>query len=109
MKTLNFYSKMTIKELKEEAKRRGIRNYNKMTRRGLEDALHEAAERGYGCKTVTVDLITFNGMYIGTYTAEENADFYAVTTKNGKILMFNFDGKQVNAKNPKYANRIRII
>lgn len=100
---------MTVKELRAEAKARGIKGYSKMKKEDLENAIYKLAEeRNLPEKFVTINLFAFTGMYIGTYTAEKYSDFYDVTTKDDKHLTFNLDGSQMNAKNPRYANKIEI-
>lgn len=99
---------MTVKELRAEAKARGIKGYSKMKKEDLENAIYKLAEEQNASETVTINLFAFTGMYIGTYTAEKCNDFYGITTKDGKHLTFNLDGSQMNAKNPRYANKIEI-
>lgn len=64
-------------------------------------------------------LKTFTGMLIGkikedgtpfTYELEEQGGLYRLTKLDGKVLEFNsVTLKQVNAKNPKFANRIELV
>lgn len=100
--------KMTVKELRAEAKARGIKGYSKMKKEDLENAIYKLAEEQNAPETVTINLFAFTGMYIGTYTAEKYNDSYGITTKDGKHLTFNLDGSQMNAKNSRYANKIEI-
>lgn len=49
----------------------------------------------------------FTGMVIGVFKViDENDKAIAVTTKKGKMWFSKRDGKQVNAKNKKFANQI---
>lgn len=100
---------MTVKELRAEAAKKGIKGYSRMKKEELENAIYKLSEEQNTLETVTVNLLAFTGMYIGTYTAEKYNDFYDVTTKDGKHLTFNLDGSQMNAKNPRYANKIEIV
>lgn len=66
-------------------------------------------------KTVTDDTIiqveAFTGMKIGLFrvTSVNCSGEFTVWTKNNKCLLFNPEtGKQTNAKNPKFANKIGI-
>lgn len=55
----------------------------------------------------------FTGMMIGMYPVElypEHPELGTIITKAGKALTFNLDtGVQLNAKNPKFANKINLI
>jgi hypothetical protein len=64
-------------------------------------------------KTITeqpvVELRAFTGMKIGLFRAKLDTDVNTVYiwTKNNKLLTFDSHiGVQINAKNPKFANRI---
>lgn len=59
--------------------------------------------------TVTVDIVAFTGMKIGTFTAHLDSEtgHYIVHTKQNKELIFDIHtGLQLNAKNPKFGNRV---
>lgn len=60
-------------------------------------------------KEVEVVMYTFTGMKIqGTFkTAKAEDGTYTITTKKGQLTFDGF-GKQVNAKNPKFANKIEF-
>ena len=55
-----------------------------------------------------VELRAFTDMLIGRYTAIKSENGYIVKTKKG-ALEFGKDGKQTNAKNPKFANHIVFV
>lgn len=62
---------------------------------------------------VLVEVKAFTGMKIGLFkVVDSNKDDYSVWAKNGTLMTFNrshelpFEDKQINAKNPKFANRI---
>lgn len=59
-------------------------------------------------ETIDVILLAFTGMELGEYTATREEYGYSVKTKN-KELQFNFNGIQLNAKNPKFANKIAYV
>lgn len=67
-------------------------------------------------KTVTeqpvVELNAFTGMKIGLFPVEFASDVNTmyIWTKSNKLLTFDSHiGTQINAKNPKFANKIRSI
>lgn len=57
-----------------------------------------------------VTVRAFTGMMIGSFKVEEeDSETVSVKGKNGKVMVFNkATGKQLNAKNPKFANKIDI-
>lgn len=59
--------------------------------------------------TVKVVLLAFTGMKIGEYSAELKDGEYIVVVKNGTELKFDTNGKQLNAKNPKFGNKIKAL
>lgn len=59
--------------------------------------------------TVTVDIVAFTGMKIGTFEALLDAEtgHYIIHTKQDKVLIFDTrTGVQLNAKNPKFGNKV---
>lgn len=60
-------------------------------------------------KTVSVVLMAFTGMVIGTYTTEMTKTGCKIIAKNSNVLEFNAEGVQTNAKNPKFGNKIEIV
>jgi hypothetical protein len=74
-----------------------------------EEAPKKKASKKSTPATKKVTLKAFTGMVIGEFTAEfQHTDPFTwkVTTKKDKALIFDADGKQVGAKNPKFANTI---
>ena len=56
----------------------------------------------------TVEVKAFTGMVIGTFEITgSTATTLEVTTKKGKLVFDRKTGIQTNAKNPKFANRIK--
>lgn len=60
-------------------------------------------------KSTIIELRAFTGMKIGLFVLEYSVNTGALycVTKTGKVIGFDPDtGKQTNAKNPKFANKI---
>lgn len=53
-------------------------------------------------------MVAFTGMVIGTFKAVKTEEGFEVTTAKGKVLSFNKDGVQTNAKNAKFANKLQV-
>lgn len=53
-------------------------------------------------------MVAFTGMVIGTFKAVKSEQGFEVTTAKGKVLVFNSEGIQTNAKNAKFANRLQV-
>ena len=120
MKTLNFYKKYNGKASdkihrtitgstehecwKKLMKYEGIRNlaYCK-----TKFATKPGTTKSVGT-TLTVNLKAFTEMYLGTYIATKTKNGYEIVLKNGKKMAFDKTGLQVDAKNPRYANRIEL-
>ncbi len=105
--------KMTIREMREEAKTLKIKNYSRMNKEELQKAINtaksvEAFTESIETEEVEVILKTFTGMVIGRYTAVYGNGTYTVATKKGYIR-FDENGKQTDAKNPKFANKIEKL
>lgn len=63
-------------------------------------------------ETVTVELLAFTGMVIGTFEAKylESAGGYEIETKRSGLMAFDEKTlKQIDAKNPNFANKIRLV
>lgn len=58
---------------------------------------------------ICVEMRAFTGMVIGTFTAKLVGGLYEVATKGKKILHFDSDGIQTDAKNPKFGNKIVVL
>lgn len=61
--------------------------------------------------TIKVWLMTFTGMIIGAdpYEATFNGKEYIVNTHKKGVQKFDKEGKQIGAKNPKFANKIQKV
>lgn len=106
---------MTVKEMRAEAKALGIKGYSRMSKKDLQIVINVAksVNRIFGKQTtkteeVEVVLKAFTGMVIGRYTAVYGNGTYTLATKNG-YLKFDENGKQLEAKNPKFANTIEKL
>ena len=53
-----------------------------------------------------IELKAFTGMNIGMFKMYPINGVWNIRTKSGKWLEFNAEGIQINAKNPKYANKL---
>lgn len=53
-------------------------------------------------------MVAFTGMVIGTFKAVKTEEGFEVTTAKGKVLSFDKDGVQTNAKNAKFANKLQV-
>ena len=106
MKNLN---EMTVKELRAEAKARGIKGYSRISKADLiemikatEEVVEEKVE-----KVETVVMKAFTGMLIGEFkVVAETAKAITVETKKGELSFDKKTGIQLNPNNPKFANRI---
>ena len=103
---------MTVKEMRSEAKEMGIKGYSRMSKEDLQKAIDTAKSVEEVTETESVEteeaevvLKAFTGMVIGRYTAVYENGTYTLTTKKGN-LKFDENGKQLEAKNPKFANKI---
>lgn len=112
--------KMTLKEMRLEAAKLGIKGTSKMKKAELEDAIAQAtaemekfSKNGEGEKIVenVVIVKAFTGMVIGEFEiVKQTKTKIGVVTKDGNKLIFNrMTGLQTNAKNPKFANRFEFI
>lgn len=59
-------------------------------------------------KELEATMVAFTGMVIGTFKAIKTEEGFEVTTAKGKVLVFNSEGVQTNAKNAKFANRLQV-
>lgn len=94
---------MTVKEMRTEAKEMGIKGYSRMSKEDLQKAIDTA--KSVETEEVEVVLKAFTGMVIGRYAAVYENGTYTLITKKGN-LKFDENGKQMEAKNPKFANKI---
>lgn len=104
---------MTVRGMRAEAKEMGIKGYSRMSKEDLQKAIATAKSvekftESLETEEVEVVLKAFTGMVIGTYTAVYGNGTYTLATKNG-YLKFDESGKQLDAKNPKFANKIEKL
>lgn len=111
---------MTLKEMRLEAAKLGIKGTSKMKKAELENVIAQAtaevekfSKHGEGEKIIkdVILLKTFTGMVIGEFEiVKQTKTKLGVVTKDGNKLIFNrMTGLQTNAKNPKFANRFEFI
>lgn len=110
---------MTVKEMRAEAKKMGIKGYSRMSKKDLQtviaaaksvnDFLDKSAEAKTEEKT-TVTVRAFTGMLIGKFeVVKETKKLLVVKTKKGDEMKFDKEtGLQTNGNNPKFANRIEL-
>ena len=103
MKNLN---EMTLKELREYAKARGIKGYSRISKTDLIEMI-KATEEVVEEKVETVVMKAFTGMLIGEFkVVAEDAEVIVIETKKGELSFDKKTGIQLNPNNPKFANRI---
>lgn len=103
MKDLNG---MTVKELRAEAKARGIKGYSRISKDDLIEMI-KATEEVVEEKVETVVMKAFTGMLIGEFkVVAEDAEVIIIETKKGELSFDKKTGIQMNPNNPKFANRI---
>ena len=103
MKNLN---EMTVKELRAEAKARGIKGYSRISKDDLIEMI-KATEEVVEEKVETVVMRAFTGMLIGEFkVVAETSEAITVETKKGELSFDKKTGIQLNPNNPKFANRI---
>lgn len=105
--------KMTVKEMRAEAKEMGIKGYSRMSKEDLQKAIEantveEKAEvEEKAAKTVVMKA--FTGMWIGEFEIiKETKKTITVATKKGELKFDKATGIQLDANNPKFANHIEL-
>lgn len=68
----------------------------------------EFAAEDNNSEELEATMVAFTGMVIGTFKAVKTEEGFEVTTAKGKVLSFNKDGVQTNAKNAKFANKLQV-
>ena len=105
--------KMTVKEMRAEAKEMGIKGYSRMSKEDLQKAIEantveekaEVEEKA----TKTVVMKAFTGMWIGEFEIiKETKKTITVATKKGELKFDKATGIQLDANNPKFANHIEL-
>lgn len=107
--------KMTVKEMRAEAKEMGIKGYSRMSKEDLQKAI-EANKNTVEEKTEveektakTVVMKAFTGMLIGEFEIiKETKKTITVATKKGELKFDKTTGIQLDANNPKFANHIEL-
>lgn len=108
---------MTVKELREMAKAKGLTGVSRVSKEALVEMLHDITvaeqqsepEQTKDSKEIKVALRAFTGMVIGIYTAEKTSKGYNIILKSGKTIEFNKKGQQITKKNNRFANYIEIL
>lgn len=106
--------KMTVKEMRAEAKEMGIKGYSRMSKEGLQKAIEantveEKAEEVEEKAVKTVVMKAFTGMWIGEFEViKETNKTITVVTKKGELEFDKATGIQLDANNPKFANHIEL-
>lgn len=104
--------KMTVKEMRAEAKAMGIKGYSRMSKEELQERIEAAKtpeipqiEEG----TIVI-VRAFTGMLLGEFeVVEVTKNLLIVKTKKGHELKFDkFTGLQTNGNNPKFANYVEF-
>ena len=105
--------KMTVKEMRAEAKEMGIKGYSRMSKEDLQKAIEantveEKAEvEEKAVKTVVMKA--FTGMWIGEFEIiKETKKTITVITKKGELKFDKATGIQLDANSPKFANHIEL-
>lgn len=105
--------KMTVKEMRAEAKEMGIKGYSRMSKEDLQKAIEantveektEVEEKD----AKTVVMKAFTGMWIGEFEIiKETKKTITVATKKGELKFDKATGIQLDANNPKFANHIEL-
>ena len=98
-------NEMTVKELRAKAKEMGIKGASRMTKEQLQEEIN-TINRVLTAKGKTVILKAFTGMVLGKYEViAEEGTLITVETKKGELSFDIMTGLQVNANNPKFANK----
>lgn len=105
--------KMTVKEMRAEAKEMGIKGYSRMSKEDLQKAIEantieEKAEvEEKAAKKVVMKA--FTGMWIGEFEIiKETKKTITIATKKGELKFDKATGIQLDANNPKFANHIEL-
>lgn len=99
--------KMTVKELRAEAKEMGIKGYSRMSKEDLQKAIEANTVEEKAAKTVVMKA--FTGMWIGEFEViKETNKTITVATKKGELKFDKATGIQLDANNPKFANHIEL-
>ena len=105
-------TKMTLKEMREIAKAEGFKGYNKMTKSQLQQLFDDTAQikAEEEAASNTVEVRAFTGMVIGLFKVvkETKTKLGVVTAKGDKLIFDKKTGLQINANNPRFANRIAL-
>ena len=105
-------TKMTLKEMREIAKAEGFKGYNQMTKSQLQQLFDDTAQikAEEEAESNTVEVRAFTGMVIGLFKVvkETKTKLGIVTAKGDKLIFDKKTGLQINANNPRFANRIAL-
>lgn len=99
--------KMTVKEMRVEAKELGIKGYSRMSKEDLQAAIEN--KKSSDSEEVTVKMYAFTGMLIGEFKANMEDGVVVVNTKRKGELKFK-DGLEITApEKARWANRIEVM
>ncbi len=98
--------KMTVKEMRVEAKELGIKGYSRMSKEDLRAAIE--SKKSSESEEITIKMYAFTGMYIGEFKAKVEDGVVVVDTKRKGELKFK-DGLEITDESKaRWANRIEV-
>ena len=100
--------KMTVKEMRVEAKELGIKGYSRMSKEDLQAAIE--SKKSSASEEVTVKMYAFTGMFIGEFKAMFKDGVMVVNTKAKGELAFDGNGVEITApEKARWANRVEAV
>ena len=103
-KEMRFAGRKFCRNYLEELYKRDGLKYNKD-----EEEEPKKTKKATKSTTAKVELLAFTGMKISEFSAELKDGEYIVITAKGAELHFDTNGKQLNAKNPRFGNTIKFL
>lgn len=110
--------KMTVKDLREEAKALGLKGISRMKREQLEQVIEEAKAQAefeveHEAKAgapIMVTMKAFTGMTLGEFEVVTiGSEIVIVATKKGEMAFDRNTGVQLHSNNPRFANKIERV
>lgn len=100
--------KMTVKEMRVEAKELGIKGYSRMSKEDLQAAIE--SKKSSASEEITAKMYAFTGMFIGEFKAMFKDGVMIVNTKAKGELAFDGNGVEITApEKARWANRIEVM